>query len=177
MSISLHDRMLSAAEQLNLPKQYKSDLDDDPRVLSAFEGCSFIWLLRTCGSTLIPLKVGADPCYVTNWLYGSHGQEVHAFLIDEKHLTVEKINFEEAEKLILSPPEQITALMSFEAVHSTVSSVLESGSERGVWGTFSSPTLDCADWQKWEAYFRNSGNSLMQTFMHKALSRRAASLN
>lgn len=103
MSISLHDRMLSVAKQLNLPKLYKSDLEDDPRVLNAFEGCSFIWLLRTCGSTLIPLKVGADPCYVTNWLYGSHGQEVHAFLIDEKHLTVEKINFEEAEKLILSP--------------------------------------------------------------------------
>lgn len=174
MNKSIHDQMLSVAKQLNLPKIYVSDLDDDPRILSAFVGCSFIWLLRTGGSTLIPLKVGADPSYVTNWLYGTHGQEVHTFIIDAEHKSIEKISYEDAEKHILCPPDQISSLTPFDTVHSTVSQVLEKGRERGVWGIFEVPAIDCSDWKKWESYFTNSGNIVMQSFMHKALSRQAA---
>ena len=149
----------------------QSDLDDDLRILKEFNQCRFIWLLRTCGSTLVPIEIGADPIHITHWLFGSHGQSIHAFLVDTDNSSVEKITFAKAEKLIQKSPLEINISMTLEETRKSVLQTLRNGVSKGVWGVFSSPRVQLNDWEKWRSYFSNSGNWLMKSLMDKAIRR------
>ena len=174
MQEKLHQQMLGIAKSHHLPKSYESDLDDDLRILKAYEGCRFIWLLRTCGSTLVPLGMGADPVYVTHWLFSNHGQKILAFLVNSDHCTVEKLSFDQAEKLIQQPPFELSTFMSHEDTIKRVSQVLQDGVAHGIWGVFGSPEIGIYDWEKWRNYFKSTGNMVMHSFMDKAIRRLVA---
>lgn len=165
----LHQKMLGVASMHHLPKSFESDLDDDLLILKAFEGKRFIWLLRTSGSTLVPLGMGADPAHITHWLFSNHGQRILAFLVDSGHCTVEKLSFEQAEKLIHQPPLIISAFVSHEDTINKVSQVLQNGISQGIWGVFGTPNIGVCEWEKWQSYFKSSGNTLMHSFMKKAI--------
>ena len=170
MSITLHDRMLSVAKSLHLPELFQSDLEDDKRILELYKGSRFIWLLRTSGSTLVPLGFGADPYHITHWFHSPHGQKIVAFLVNTKELTIEKITFDQAEKFIHAHPVEISSMMSSEALFLNVEKVLTDGIAHGVWGVFEKPDIDTKNWAKWRRYFSDAGNTPMQLFMEKAIS-------
>ncbi|MBL4706310.1 MAG: hypothetical protein JKY54_17415 [Flavobacteriales bacterium] len=168
---NLHAQMLCIAESNHLPETNLTDLNDDLRILKSYKGKSFIWLLRSYGSTLVPIKVGADPAYIVHWLFSSHGQRIVAFLVNSEDATVEKVTFEEAEKLIQQPPMVIPTFISQEDTIDCVDRVLENGISSGVWGLFNSPNIDIRNWEKWLQYFASSRNEPMRLFMDKGLRR------
>lgn len=173
MQEELHHRMLGIAKSHHLPELYANDLNDDLRILKVFEGCKFVWLLRTCGSTLVPVSVGADPAHVTHWLFSKHGQRVLAFVVDSAVGTIEKIDFEQAEALIQQCPLSITSFTSSETILRDVNAILTNGVNKGVWGCFERPSINVNDWISWSGYFRSSGNSVMLSLMDKAIKRLA----
>jgi len=171
MPNKLHSKMLGLASVHHLPEINQSDLEDDLRILEVFNKCRFIWLLRTCGSTLVPIEIGADPIHITHWLFGGHGQSIHVFLVDTDNGSVEKITFAQAEKLIQKPPLEINTSMSLEETKKCVSQTLRDGVSKGVWGVFNAPKIQLNDWERWRSYFSNSGNWLMKSLMDKAIRR------
>ena len=161
--------MASVAESTKLPEFYKGDLDVDykelPRYLS--RGLSVIWLLRSHGTVMVPVGVGADPVYITHWLWSNHGQQVVAFHITKDG--VEKIDFDTAERLISREPEQLSALLSGMEVRETVASVLDRGVELRIWGIFNNIKADqFQNLAEWQIYFANSNHRMMANFIGKA---------
>ncbi|WP_242688544.1 hypothetical protein ACSLVK_01090 [Photorhabdus tasmaniensis] len=59
-----------------------------------FDGLRLVWLLRSCGSVLVPTEIGVNPIYITHWLWSNHGQQVVPFSVDTRTGLIEKIDFE-----------------------------------------------------------------------------------
>jgi len=163
--------MLNISQSLGLPEHYPEDLNKDLESLSNSKGGKWLWLLRTCGTVLVPLQVGVHPTYVNYWLHSNHGQKVVCFVVDLDKGLVTQTTFEEAERLIEQPPKTINSSMSQEHLANTVHSVLEEGCERQLWGIFESPASVEAfgSWQKWQSYFHSTENKVMADFMAKAV--------
>ncbi|MFC6674308.1 hypothetical protein [Marinobacterium aestuariivivens] len=163
--------METVAASLKLPEYYRNDLAMDFDSLNRFNGTKLVWLLRTCGTVLVPAKLGVDPGYITHWLWGNHGQEVVPFIVDTQTGIVEKTTFEKAEKLIMEQPCNLSSAMPREALIEQVNAVLERGCEQRIWGVFESPNSVPAvgGWSEWQAYFSSTGNRLMADFLGRAI--------
>lgn len=163
--------MENVAASFKLPEIYQNDLAADFDSLARFDGTKLVWLLRTCGTVLVPAQLGVDPGYITHWLWGNHGQDVIPFIVDTRTGLVEKTTFEEAEKLILKQPFNLSSTLPREQLVEQVNRVLERGCELGIWGMFESPKSVSAvgGWKEWQAYFSSTGNRLMADFMGKAI--------
>lgn len=163
--------MLNISQSLSLPQHYSEDLSKDLESLSSSEEGKWLWLLRTCGTVLVPLNVGVDPIYINYWLNENHGQKIECFVVNSQKGFVTQATFKEAEKLIEQPPKVLNSSMSQEQLMDAVHSVLEHGCKQGLWGVFESPTSKEAlgSWQKWQSYFRSSENGVMTDFMAKAI--------
>lgn len=165
----LHDHMCCLAKSFRLPISHETDLDRDLQILESFPGSQFIWLLRTSGTVLVPVGIGVDPQIVTYWLLTNHGQTVIPFLVDSEAFTIEKLSFEEAERLIQQPPKRLSTFQSREEIYETVESVLTFGLTKRIWGVFDSPDLPVDNWNQWHRYFQRSGNTVMLSFIGKAI--------
>lgn len=163
--------MKSVSDSLKLPEAYRGDLELDHQGLSLFDGCDFVWLLRTNGTVLVPINLGIDPVYITYWLWGNHGQDVVPFLVSAETGMIEKITFERAERLIMQAPCELSSMMSNQQLTKAVQTVLERGCELKIWGMFESPSSvsTIGGWSDWQSYFASSGNRMMAEFMGKAL--------
>lgn len=163
--------MTNISQSLQLPAHYPEDFDKDLETLSDSQGGKWLWLLRTCGTVLVPLNVGVHPVYINYWLQGSHGQKVVCFVVDTHTGLVTQATFDEAEKLVEQPPKNLHSSMSQEQLVHAVHAVLAHGCERRLWGMFESPTSieSFSSWQKWQSYFRSIDNSVMVEFMAKAV--------
>lgn len=166
---TLHSRMLQVANSYSLPESFRTDLDTDLAVLEAYAGKKFVWLLRTCGSTLVPIHIGVDPVHITSWLAKGHGQVVIPFLLDTQQRTIEKISDQTAEKLIQQPPLQLNTFLTRDALRDSVSRILQEGRDRRIWGVFQSPSFDENDWGAWLRYFSAARNVVMHSFMLHAI--------
>lgn len=166
---ALHQRMVQVANSYSLPELFRSDLDLDLPILESYEGYRMVWLLRTCGSTLVPIGIGADPVLITAWLDKGHGQVVVPFLVDTHQRTIEKVSFQLAEKLMQEPPAQLSTFLTQDCLRESVCKILQEGHDRGVWGTFQSPAIAVNDWKAWLNYFSNAHNVVMQSFMRQAI--------
>ena len=56
--------MLSISKKTKLPEFYVEDLSKDLSLVETFSGHKLVWVLRTCGSALVPTKVGVHPTHV-----------------------------------------------------------------------------------------------------------------
>ncbi|HGY3888945.1 TPA: hypothetical protein ACNVXU_004386 [Klebsiella pneumoniae] len=65
--------MLNLSQKLKLPEVYAGDVEQDLTLIEQFSGYQMLWVLRTCGSALIPLKAGVHPVHVTHWIWGNSG--------------------------------------------------------------------------------------------------------
>ncbi|WP_254428332.1 hypothetical protein [Salmonella enterica] len=101
---NLKSVMISLAAEHKLPEIYQDDITTDVESLDRFDGLRLVWLLRSCGSVLVPAEVGVNPIYITHWLWSNHGQQVVPFSVDTRTGLIEKIDFEQAEKLIMQMP-------------------------------------------------------------------------
>lgn len=163
--------MLNISRSLGLPEHYRGDLDSDLKSLPDSDTGKWIWLLRTCGTVLVPLNAGVHPTYVNYWLNENHDQKVVCFVIDSKSGLVTQTTFSKAWALIEQAPKSLSASMSSEDLSNAVRSVLEYGCEHRLWGIFESPSsIDAfGSWQEWLAYFRSSDHGVMADFMAKAI--------
>lgn len=163
--------MKNASDSHKLPEFYRDDLSLDFDSLERFSGTKLIWLLRSCGTVLVPARLGVDPGYITHWLWGSHGQKIVPFIVDPQAGSVEMITFEEAEQLIMQPPCSLSSGMSSMELAEAVNGVLERGCEQRIWGVFNSPVSvsSIGSWSEWQSYFSNTGNRLMADFIGKAI--------
>ena len=165
----IHQKMLCTAQVNQLPEIGSDKLEAELNILKMFGEGRYIWLLRTSGSTLIPVGVGVNPSYVNHWLYENHGQRVLTFLVDSKQGTIEKITFAQTEKLAHTIPVDLSALQPAEEILSDVSSVLNVGIEHGVWGKFNSPGVAAEDWPYWLSYFQICKNEVMKQLIERAI--------
>ncbi|WP_438320224.1 hypothetical protein NMD70_18270 (plasmid) [Edwardsiella tarda] len=167
----LKAEMLSISQKNKLPTFYADDLEKDLSMLEKYNGRELIWVLRTCGSLLVPIKVGVHPTYVMHWTTRSSGQEIVMFLVDTRLGIIEKINFDEANRMIQQPPCQLNTSMSKEKLSDLVDHVLSVGCSLKVWGVFESPTYGISknNWAEWQRYFKAAGNYIMDDFISKAI--------
>ena len=91
--------MLSISKKTKLPEFYVEDLSKDLSLVETFSGHKLVWVLRTCGSALVPTKVGVHPTHVTHWIWGNSGQQIMTYSVDTLSGVIEKIDFEEAERM------------------------------------------------------------------------------
>jgi len=161
--------MISVANSHKLPEYFKDDLETDLLILNNFKGCRFIWLLRTSGTVLFPLEIGADPVHVTHWLGDNQDERKITFLVDPKKNVIEIISHELTEKLIFKNPAELTSSLSREDLEKEVRHIIDSGIEKGVWGVFKKPEIKSDNWTSCRNYYRNADNHLMSSFMDKAI--------
>lgn len=163
--------MLSISKKTKLPEFYVEDLSKDLSLVETFSGHKLVWVLRTCGSALVPTKVGVHPTHVTHWIWGNSGQQIMTYSVDTLSGVIEKIDFEEAERMIMQPPRQLTLSLGKEAISKQVNQVLAIGCDLKVWGVFESPSHvdSIGGWAQWQQYFLASGNHLMADFVGKAI--------
>lgn len=163
--------MKTMSQTLGLPEYYRTDLTMDFETLGKSPGGKWLWLLRTCGTVLVPLYSGVHPVNVKYWLDSNHDQTVVCFLVDCEQKLVSQITSAEADKLVDLPPRVLTAGMSVQELRDSVQSVLEHGCANGLWGIFESPSSieSIGSWQDWLSYFRSMNNDVMSDFMAKAV--------
>lgn len=176
---TIRKAMAATAQANGLPEFYKNDLELDFDALEKFDGHNFVWLLRTCGTVLVPIGIGVDPVFVTHWLESNHGQQIRHFYIDTNpraNTIVRGITGEEAMLLARHAPKVLFGDDPREHVWE-VNAVLDRGYRLGLWGTKTPGTAESiGNWHDWQRHFESSGNRLMIDFMRKALRtvRRAA---
>lgn len=164
------EAMALTADMTKLPEHFRDDLNVDYEKIPLYleRGLSVIWLLRTCGSVMVPVGVGADPVYITHWFRSKHGQDIVPFHVTKDG--VKKIDFDTAEKLISREPTQLSALLSAKDVVDTVDSVLETGVDLGLWGIFDKLKSDqFSNLYEWKTYFSNVNHPMMANFIGKAI--------
>jgi hypothetical protein len=164
-----HEKMISVANSHKLPEYFKDDLEYDLCILNNYKGCRFIWLLRTSGTVLFPLEIGADPVHITHWLDNNNDERKTAFLVDPEKNVIELISFELTEKLIFKKPTELSSFLSMKALEKEVCNILDNGIEKGVWGVFKKPKIKSDDWISCRNYYKNANNHLMSSYMDKAI--------
>jgi len=168
---SLLDRLLSVVTARNLPVSNKESIHKDFLDITSHLGRRFILILRSYGTELFPIGMGRDPVFVTHWIEPSstHGQRVECFLIDSSTNNIEKITFEMAEKLAFELPS--CDFNSIASVVSTVRSVLNEGKDANLWSSpfLPAPNFTQDEWPEWLEYFTHSKNTVMQSYMRKAI--------
>lgn len=168
---NLKSEMISLAQYYKLPEIFQDDITTDIESLKRFDGLSLVWILRSCGTVLVPTKIGVNPIYITNWLSVDHGQQIIPFYADTRTGLIEKIDLEQAEKLIMQMPCNLSSFQKKEELVDSVNAVLERGCEMRIWGVFKSPTSvkSVGGWKEWQSYFRSTENQLMAEFIGKAI--------
>ncbi|MGO3452453.1 MAG: hypothetical protein ACTIM4_14360 [Marinomonas sp.] len=160
--------MAELSDTLQIPEIYKSDLDMDYASLERFKGVKkLIWLLRSCGTVLVPVGVGIDPVFVTHWLNNDHGQVVVPFVIDLETANIERISFDEAKKIITRPPLKIRATMSRDDIAQEVETLLDRGRDLRCWGGNIKNTF--GNWLEWKKHFECCGNFVMSDLLNDAI--------
>lgn len=166
----IKQQMKNASSSHNLPQAYPEDLDMDFNDLPKYleQGIEVVWLLRTYGTVMVPAGIGAHPGYITNWLWGDHGQQIKAFHISTEG--VRPVSHDEAEALIMRPPAKITSFDSVETLRETVDLVLRRATDLKIWGMWDAVRLEqFSSLAKWHSYFVQAGNVVMSDFTARAL--------
>lgn len=166
---TFHEKMISVANSHKLPEYFKDDLEYDLCILNNYKGCRFIWLLRTSGTVLFPLEIGADPVHITHWLDANHDERKITFLVDPEKNVIELISHELTEKLVFKKPTELTSFLSRDDLEKEVCNVLDSGIEKGVWGVLKKPKLKSDNWANCKDFYKNANNHLMSSYMDKAI--------
>ena len=160
----LSNRMMDISNNLELPKLFKEDLVADMKILNRFNKQPKIWSLRETGTVLVPVGMGVDPVYVSNYTYNS------TFFYIDSDMSIVQIESKEALTRINQAPIALNRSMSSQELYSAVDGVLTEGCDYGIWGVFErakKENFDC--WSEWLTYFQNSGNKVMINFMAEAL--------
>lgn len=160
--------ILATSKRESLPNAYHRDIASDIETLNRFQNDT-IWILRDAGTVIAPLYMGIEPVYVTYWLNGKDSK-AKTFLI-KKTGHIEKISFEQAEKLIHAAPAEITSFQTTTQIYNTVNTVLQDGIDNGIWGIFDKPSSipSVGDIYDWLEYFSHHKNAVMVDFMSKAI--------
>jgi hypothetical protein len=160
--IKFHKRISTLAQSLSLPETHQFDVETDLSILKGYGEVNYIWVLRTEGTTLLPLKLGVNPLSLTKWF----NNKDRIFFLNVKDDIVTEINEEKAASLINEKPLNIDEWPDdIDSLDRKVKAVL--GYRH--WGIFLTPDYPLDDWGVWLGYFRTTKNQLMSNFIEKAL--------
>ena len=168
MKNNVYAEMINISKKHDLPKFYKEDLVLDKTDLDRFEGKDFIWVLRTCGTNLVPLYSGVHPCFVTNYFVGP-GTDDNAIPYLISGNTITQLSNEKALELIQTPPSLVGATDSLDCLIDRVNDLLLYSKEKRMHGTFVPTNHEPEEWLKWLSSFRDNGNDLMVNFMEDVI--------
>lgn len=169
-TIAFQQAILKLSCNLHLPSSNEEDLQRDSQILNNFSGCDFVWLLREKGTTLLPLKIGANPDHITYFVEGDRAQVMHAFHFKSQSGAVEKISLSEAERLVYQSPTEISLTMTLDKLVAEVDAVLTRGKQFRLWGNSHSAIYqEDVSWSEWKAFFEAHHNSVMLNLMARAL--------
>jgi len=165
---ALKEQMLEVSAKHELPLYYKTDIEEDFRVMDSYTGKPFLWLLRTHGTQILPIEIGADPCFITHWL---EQDSVVVFLVHPVDGTISKITDAKALTLAHLPPPKFKPYSTPSTIVEKVTGVLDYGLSKSVWGMFDSPQMPTSPdhWQQWVGYFKTCGNEVMALYMEEAI--------
>lgn len=177
MKNKLFERMLEASTARNLPVSNKEAIQKDFLDILSYTNKLFIWVLHSAGTELFPIGIGKEPSGVMSQIYAlaKQGRRVEVIYIDTDTGLLEKITSENAEKYFFQLPE--CDFRSIEDIVFRVRSVINEGKENNLWAVRLLPAPDYSqdEWPEWLCFFNHTKNSVMQTFMRKAID--AAQLN
>ncbi|WP_053062570.1 hypothetical protein [Photobacterium aquae] len=163
--------MKQATEEVSLPKYYKWDLDIDYEKIKKYATDKFtcIWLVRECGSQLVPIRAGVNPIHITFWL--NNAPECRVFTIDTQSLVLNEISHEKAKELVeVMPYHDRIRSVSFDKRIALVKIVISYGEKHNFWNTmgyeFSSKGKTLCDLLM---YFQHNNNKAMVNFLSAAL--------
>lgn len=167
---TIKKQMNKITAETNLPLHYKGDVEIDMAMLNDWKGHKLVWLLRTHGTALVPMCVGATPVHITYWLTQENSKDVRAFIIHTQRGVIEEVTHKQAQDSIALAPH-ISGLSRKEDIEKRVESVINSGCEKGLWGMFDAPMSmnKIGGMQEWLTYFRDHKNQPMVDFMKKAI--------
>src|SRR5699024_10437127 len=122
------------AQSNGLPELYPDDLKADYRALESFQGHNFVWLLRSCGTVLLPIGIGVNPVFIDYWLESKHGQRIMHFFLDTDQRAkqiVRGITGEEASLLANQAPTMRRGV-DIQTFAEDVNDVLKRGCHLGI---------------------------------------------
>lgn len=176
---SMQTIMEVLAKNFKPAEGYWDEVDQDIQSLYRFDGHTLIWLLMAQKCVLVPTQVGANPLCITGWIWSKGKQPMAAYSLNTRNGSVEKISIEDAEKLIMLPPCNLSILQGPEKITKRVDDVLKKGCAMLIWrcSDAPSPAQTFAGWKAWMNYFHLTQNALMRDFMEKAIRMRRAGLD
>ncbi|BDP33312.1 hypothetical protein R7D97_16275 [Vibrio sp. Vb5031] len=161
------EKMKEHAESVNLPKFYKEDLDIDFSNLKKYGNREYVWMLRECGSLLLPLRIGASPFLLEYYMrQDSTARFFHVKGYDE--VTFKELKHKDVESLICKPPIEFGLILNSDDLIAKVRKVLN---DRNVASsglvTKEIPTTP-THWSEWLSFF-NGNNDVMTQVMTRAI--------
>lgn len=137
---------------------YQSDLEVDKIILEAYPNSEFVWVLRECGTAMIPLYKGVDSTHITYWVKEEKSKFFHLTRTEIKEISRENASF-----LAEKPPFNPALCDDAETLLEMVNAVLSDGHERGWWES------NGKSWAEMENKFSNSSNKVMAKFLFDAI--------
>ena len=149
------------AESLGLPKYYAGDIEYDERVIRdpRFKDSEFLWVLRECGTSIMPLRMLVDENII---LYYRGHSDAKVFHIT-KAGQVKEITWNRAEELA-------TALPEIPATEAEILQGLKSMLNGGSLFLFNKPACETLEeWRNWLEV--NTSNTVAPRYIRACLKR------
>lgn len=167
----------------SLPESHQADIGIDISLIREWRHeltprypTRFIWVLRSCGTVIMPIGVGFDPGTIEYWFdmadSGTTRQAMETYLIDGDG--VKAISKSKARKLAHIAPKDGLDSFDIKELELQVCWFIGAGLERGNWGMLGIPSRlkQITDWSEWRLFFQERGNTVMEDYMKAAIAKR-----
>lgn len=168
MSINnIIELMKAHSNQIELPVNYKSDIEIDFEILNKYGNIKYIWMLRENGSLLFPLQVGASEFHLKYYL--ERDRTARFFHITSIHNQLFKeLKHHEVLKLIAEEPIRFSEINTREHLIKSVALLLSDTNV--VSAAFDTPKYgsEAMYWHDWKNWFSRT-NPQMEKVMKKSI--------
>ncbi|KJG37681.1 hypothetical protein UA32_12010 [Photobacterium angustum] len=165
--LTMLETMTTISKVEMLPRYYKEDLDRDFDIAIKYRNNEYIWMLREAGSLLFPLRIGANPAYLANYIQSDSTAIFYFVNADGKFTKIEKC---EAEIMSRQEPINFETINTSKELEIKVKQILKDKNITN--GPFEqSPSINNScrvDWEKWYEWFKDN-NKLMAKVMRSAI--------
>lgn len=165
---SMVETMVEISKTEMLPRYYQEDLSRDFEIAAKYNGrdVEYIWMLREAGSLLFPLRIGANPTYIENYIR-SDSTAIYYFVTTEGDF--QKITKSEAKLLCWEEPINFRSIKSTKELERKIHHLLNDPNVTD--GPFDSPAISDHSrlaWDNWYHWFLNV-NQVMANVMRSAI--------
>lgn len=161
------EKMKNHAESVDLPKFYKEDLEMDFSNLKKYGNREYVWMLRECGSLLLPLRIGASPFLLEYYMrQDSTARFFHVKGFGE--VTFKELKHKDVESLISQPPIEFGLINCPDDLISKVGKVLKDRNITTSGLVTKEMETTPIHWSEWKKFF-DGNNDVMTNVMTRAI--------